>query len=108
MNNYSDENEIMVATGLDMTALSPRSQRHLMQYMDQEGEAAFREMISTRHTVAVANYAIAAQTTISQNAMARAEEAPYASEEIANLVQDAHRMLRGVLGGGGSEYGRRY
>lgn len=39
MNNYSNETEIMVATGLDMTALSPRSQRHLMQYMDQEGES---------------------------------------------------------------------
>ena len=108
MNNYSNETEIMVATGLDMTALSPRSQRHLMQYMDQEGEAAFREMISIRHTVAVANYAIAAQTTISQNAMTRAEEVPYAAEEIASLAGDAHRILRGILGGGSEEYGRRY
>ena len=108
MNNYANETEIMMTTGMDVTALSPRAQRHLMQYMDQEGEAAFREMISIRHTVAVANYAIAAQMTISQNAMVRAQEAPYAAEEIANLVGDAHCMLRGILGGGSGKCGGRY
>lgn len=109
MTNYSDENEIMMSTGLDMTALSPKSQRRLMQYMDQEGEAAFHEMINIRRVVAVSNYAIAAQVVISQNAMLQSQAAPYATEEIADLVRGAHRKLCSILGDtDDSDYKGRY
>lgn len=108
MNNYYEETGTLMATGLDVTVLSPKTQQRLMQYMDQEGESAFREMIEIRHTVAAYNYAITAQSIISQNAMRESENVPYAADEIAKLVSGANRRLQQILEKSTSDPRRRW
>lgn len=97
MSNYSNENGLMVSGGLDMTALSPRSQRRLMQYMDQEGEATMQDLIDIQRTAVVGNRMIAAQMSVAQMATTAVQMEPGEAERLEEIVARVHRNLCEIL-----------
>lgn len=97
MSNYSNENGLMVSGGLDMTALSPRSQRRLMQYMDQEGEATMQDLIDIQRTAVVGNRMIAAQMSVAQMATTAVQMDPGEAERLEEIVARVHRNLCEIL-----------
>lgn len=96
---YQEIQESQPTSSFDLSVLSPKAQRHLMQYADEQATLAMSDTISIQRVMLVTNRAIAAYVAISQTAAAAVQTIPYESERIERIMECAHNQLCNILDG---------